>query len=149
LFPTSDDAYKLLLTDCATEINLAQTTWQGQVEADQGKDTVRLYKSAAEACLGRWDEAIATFDMIDKSNPQFGTVGVCALKARSLVYQWLSALIDERKNDPTFSPVFVASSGPEMLCGAATTSTGPAEQTTTTTTSTAPTTTVPPTTTGN
>jgi hypothetical protein len=117
LFPTQDDAYDLLLTTCTSLVNKTQTEWPRQeLEAAQGKDTFSLYESAAYACVGRWDDAIRTFATIDTADPKFtGELGgnVCA---RKLVLQWLSALIKERKNDPTFSPDFVQSSSPSVTC---------------------------------
>jgi hypothetical protein len=134
MFPTDDKAYDLLLTDCTSLLNKAQTEWPGLgVEEAQGKDTIPLYESAADVCLGRWDDAIRTFATLP-ANPKFsgnfGDLGVCA---RNVVFQWLSALIKERKSDPTFSPVFVESSSPSNPCPEETPPTSD-EQTTTTTT---------------
>jgi hypothetical protein len=133
MFPTDDKAYDLLLTDCTTLLNKAQTEWpQEGINEAQGKDTVSLYESAADVCLGRWDDAIRTFATINTADPELsGTIGSndCA---RKLVLQWVSALIDERKKDPTFSPVFVESSSPKEACQEATSTSD--EQTSTTTT---------------
>jgi hypothetical protein len=135
MFPKQDDnAYGLLLTDCTTLLNKAQTEWpEGGVDEAQGKDTIRLYESAADVCLGRWDDAIRTFSAINTAAPEFsGYIGGndCA---RNLVLQWLTALIEERKKDPTFSPVFVESSSPSKACQAEAPPTSD-EQTTTTST---------------
>ena len=72
--------------------------WPGEGVADQeGADTTPLYMSAAYACLGRWNDAVAAFGQINGTD--FGGDD-CARRA---VFEWLSALIAKRRQDPTYA----------------------------------------------
>lgn len=103
MFPTEDDAYEMLSDGRCQDLLDASQTWGSEVEEQQGKNTIYLYRSAAEACLGRWSEAAAEFDRM--SNPDFSDN--CA---RNAVFEWLRRLIDARRADPGYSPIFVTSS---------------------------------------
>jgi hypothetical protein len=104
VFPPGDEAYRLLSEGSCEELFNDTQAWDEQGVADaEGPNTIYLYRSAAEACLARWSEAVANFDRM--SNPEFSDN--CA---RNAVFEWLSRLIDARRADPDFSPIFVRSS---------------------------------------
>ena len=107
MFPPGKDAYSQVAAQKCGELLKQTQTWVAQNVPDaEGKDTTPLYMSAAYACLGQWDDAVRTFGEIG-TPPDFGDN--CA---RTAMLSWLTALIDERRKDPTFSPVFVTSTAP-------------------------------------
>jgi hypothetical protein len=128
VIPPGTEAYKELglgADHCAELLRTIVETWNkpgdfNTVNNSDGEDTTPLYQSAAYVCLGRWDEATRTFGQVH-SPPRFGTNGdVCARKA---VLEWLTSLINERRQDPGFSPVFVASTSRSQCVASTTTST--------------------------
>ena len=124
VFPPGKDAYSQVAAQKCGELLKQTQTWVAQNVPDaEGKDTTPLYMSAAYACLGQWDDAVRTFGEIG-TPPDFGDN--CARKA---MLSWLTALINERKKDPTFSPVFITSKSPSP-CKADSTSTSPDDGTT-------------------
>ncbi len=106
--PPNTPAYELLAAGQCSELQGHVESWDDQVVDVEGPDTVELYRSAAHACLGEWEEAIEAFDRI-------GTPELKGICPREAVYDWLLPLIEARKADPGFEPEFVASGG-SPLC---------------------------------
>jgi hypothetical protein len=102
--PPSTPAYELLEAGRCEELQDAVEGWGEEVVDVEGADTVELYRGAAHACLGEWDEAVEAFDRIGA--PDFGES--CP---RDAVYAWLRPLIEARKANPSFEPEFVGSGG--------------------------------------
>lgn len=73
------------------------------IEANSSADEAPflLYKAAAEACLGNWDQAEADFARYDQSTPV--SEGNCG---RELVVAWVEQLLAAHDADPGFSPIF-------------------------------------------
>ncbi len=115
IFPPGDPAYQLLTSNQCSKLLAATASWTetepklspGGVFEVEGLDTVHLYISAADICLGRWDDAKSAFAQMS-TTPTFNN-HVCS---RTAVLQWVTALIGERANDPNFAPVFVPSTTP-------------------------------------
>ena len=105
--PRGRDPYSLIASgQCAGLLSDTQS-WSSEVSNDdQGASTTPLYQSAAYACLGRWDDALRVYDQIHAGNPDFKK-NTCA---RDKLLAWLTPLIDARRHDSNFSPVFVKSS---------------------------------------
>ncbi len=142
VFPPGKDAYTQVAAQQCGDLLRQTQTWVTQNVPDaEGKDTTPLYMSAAYACLGQWDDALRTFGQIHTANPDFNGPNC----PRTALLKWLSALIAERKKDPTFAPVFVASTAPSP-CPSDSTTTSP-DDTTTATSSTSTSTTASSTTT--
>jgi hypothetical protein len=140
VFPPGKAAYTLIAGNQCGDL-LAQTqTWVTQdVPGSEGNDTTPLYMSAAYVCLGRWADASRTLAQINLAQPDFKR-HVCA---RDAVLKWVIGLVAEHAKDPSFSPVFVASST-RSTCPPD--NSGDPDTTTTSTSSVATTTTAPETT---
>jgi hypothetical protein len=124
--------YELLVSgdgDCAKLLAETQTWDSVGVPSAEGSSTTPLYMSAAYACLGRWDDALRTYAQINAGSPEFQKC------ARRELLNWLTPLIDARRQDPNFSPVFVKSSA-RSPCPPDETSSTSAESSSTTTPST-------------
>lgn len=106
IVPPGDLAYELLSQGRCDELKGAVSGWGPDVVEAETADTVELYRSAAHACLGEWDEAISAFRQIG-SPPDLE--GVCA---REAVYRWLQGVVGARQADPQFDPQFVPSGQP-------------------------------------
>jgi hypothetical protein len=109
MFPPGDEAYRMLAEGKCDDLLSAAEEWQktkggNSVAEVEGQDSIFLYRSAAEACLGRWDKAFEDFGRM--ANPP-DLHNKCP---RTQIFKWLSKLLDSRKADPGFSPVFVHSS---------------------------------------
>ena len=133
VFPPNDEAFGMLISgQCQVLLSKTQE-WDGKQVADvEGQDTVFLYRSAAEACLQRWTDATRDFDRLSKPQPQLK--GSCA---RGEVYKWLAALIQARRQDPSFTPTFVGSTGRSPCATPTSTTASTASGSTTTSTATA------------
>ncbi|MQB01192.1 MAG: hypothetical protein GEU78_13020 [Actinobacteria bacterium] len=101
VFPPGTNAYALLASGNCSQLNDEVATWDASVADVEGRDTIELYRSAAHACLGQWDEANAAFDRLG-TPPGFQN-NVCS---RDVVYSWLGRLIEARRADPEFDPEF-------------------------------------------
>jgi hypothetical protein len=114
-FPPGDEPYDQLVNHQCRELKDDVGTWEEQMVADtEGQDTVALYRGAAHACLGEWDEAIAAFNRIgrppdfpDSASGQPG--GGSNRCAREEVFAWLASIVTMRQADPEFDPEFVVS----------------------------------------
>jgi hypothetical protein len=117
VFPPGDQAYTMLVQGQCDVLLTKTKEWDTKgVAGSEGADTVFMYRSAAEACLQRWTDAVRDFERVTKPAPDFGTN--CA---RREAYGWVSALIAAYSRDPAFAPVFVAATG-QSPCAATTTS---------------------------
>jgi hypothetical protein len=103
--PPNTPAYELLAAGRCAELQEAVEGWGEEVVDVEGADTVELYRGAANACLGEWDQAVEAFGRIG-TPPDLGDS--CP---REAVYAWLEPLIEARRADPGFEPAFVASGG--------------------------------------
>ena len=99
--PGTTMAYELLASGSCSELKDNAADWSTSVANQEGSDTIPLYRSAAHACLGEWDAAIAAFDEIG-SPPDF-LQDECP---RNLVLTWLREVIEARRSNPAFDPVF-------------------------------------------
>ena len=134
VFPPNHPTYELLAVGKCDELLAETQTWGSSVADTEGRDTTPLYMSAAYTCLGRWDEALRVFGQINVSQPDFGSTGhACDRKA---VLEWLTSLVDARRRDPGFSPVFVVSSGKSSCVASGSTSTNVTNSPTSTTSAT-------------
>jgi hypothetical protein len=103
VFPPGDRAYELLASgQCSTLLTKVQA-WDNRVVAQEGEDTVLVYRAAASACLLHWGDADRDMGALQQHNPDFG--GSCP---RQQVYRWVTALVAAHRQDPSFNPVFVA-----------------------------------------
>jgi len=110
VFPPGLPTYSLVASgQCAKLLGMTET-WDSQPWLDvtdvEGADTKPLYMSAAYACLGSWNDAVRVYGQVNVAHPDFHHQ-TCA---RSELLHWLTPLIDARRHDPSFSPVFVTSS---------------------------------------
>ena len=100
--PPGHDAYLLLSTNRCGELLRRTGTWRGDNPVNE--DAYLLYKAAAEACLGRWDEAQRDFQRLSNLRPRFSgdckTSDNCERCMRE-VLAWLTQLLALRKQQPT------------------------------------------------
>ena len=129
VFPPGDDAYGMLV-DGRCDVLLTKTQeWDSKGVADvEGQDTVFVYRSAAEACLGRWADAVRDFGRITKPQPALDDN--CP---RTEAFKWVSALIQSHDKDATFAPVFQRATT-KSACASTTTSSSSGTSTSTSTT---------------
>jgi hypothetical protein len=105
VIPPNTPAYELLAAGMCAELQEEVEGWGEEVVDAEGADTVELYRSAAHACLGEWDQAVDAFGRI-------GSLPDLRDKCpREAVYAWLEPLVEARRADPGFEPEFVASGG--------------------------------------
>ena len=113
IFPPDDHAYELLGAGSCDTLLQKTNSWGNEVVSQVGNDTVRVYRSAALACLGRWEDAKAELQAVDVNNPQFsgqdGDATPEKLCARAAVLKWVTALVHEWDQDHSFSPEFTSS----------------------------------------
>lgn len=127
IFPPGTPAYRLLGEGrCPELLEAIDGEWRrGEEIVVTDVNAFHLYRSAAEACLGRWDEARAEFDKLTAAKPAFrgacGDSQECA-PCKAAVLRWLTEQIQARKSDPGFAPVFVKGTGRSPCPGSTTTS---------------------------
>ena len=131
MFPPGLPTYSLVASGQCAKLLAATQTWNADGVPDvEGASTTPLYTSAAYACLGRWNDAVRVYGQINVASPDFHNHACARLE----LLHWLTALIDARRRDATFFPVFVKSSArsPCLPDGSApdTTTTGQPETTT-------------------
>ena len=101
--PPGDDAYLLLSTNRCGELLRRTGTWRDGGFNQVNEDAFLLYKAAAEACLGRWDEAQRDFQRLSNLRRSFS--GDCdstnCERCMREVQAWLTQLLALRKQQPT------------------------------------------------
>jgi hypothetical protein len=102
VIPPNTPAYELLAAGMCAELQEEVEGWGEEVIDAEGADTVELYRSAAHACLGEWDQAVEAFGRI-------GSPDLRDKCPREAVYAWLEPLVEARRADPGFEPEFEAS----------------------------------------
>ena len=105
VFPSDEDAYRLLADGRCDELRDEVATWGADVVEFHGQDTIELYRTAAHVCLREWDAALEAFDRIR------GPPDALENCARAEVFAWLQRLVEARRADPSFEPQLVPSTG--------------------------------------
>jgi hypothetical protein len=121
--PPGTPAYELLTAGGSScqQLLTAVNAWPRSSASDPSVNGVEdrlffLYRAAAEACLLRWSDASADFAKLQalKPAPTFGAT--CSSDSERycercyrLVFDWLTSQLAAYRNDPTYSPVIVAS----------------------------------------
>lgn len=116
IFPPGTPAHRLLGEGrCQELLEAIDAEWkvEGRI-AVSDKNAFHLYRSAALACLGRWDEAKPEFDKLTAAKPAFK--GACGESeecppCKAAVLRWLTEQMKARARDPGFTPVFVKGTG--------------------------------------
>jgi hypothetical protein len=120
VFPPGDDAYTMLVKGQCTLLLAKTKEWDAKGVADvEGADTVFIYRSAAEACLQRWTDAVRDFKQVTTAAAQSDKC------ARTEAFKWVSALVAQHGGDAKFAPDFVAGSGRSPCATTTTTTTIP------------------------
>jgi hypothetical protein len=120
IFPTDDPAYEWLSEGQCQRLLDAVATWEvlpekgspeGSVADFHGPDTIAVYRSAANACLLRWDEAENAFEQVAGGLTFTAIVTDEGRCARRAVHEWVAGLLEAHGEDSSFSPTFVPASG--------------------------------------
>lgn len=103
VIPAGDNAYLLLSQGRCADLLRATTTWRKGDGNQVNEDAYLLYKAAAEACLGRWDDAQRDAQRLARLQPQFS--GGCdsqnCERCMRAVKAWLDQILALRGQQPT------------------------------------------------
>jgi len=128
--PPQEDAYGPLAAGRCGDLARMVDGWQGRGVDERD---VLLYRGAARACLKQWGPATADYDRLAALNRNLSC-------EKRVVFDWLKALVEARRQDPGYDPILVPGSGaPRCPVRATTTSEAPTKPTTTNPTTTKPT----------
>lgn len=120
--PPQEDAYGPLAAGRCGDLARMVDGWQGQGVDERD---VLLYRGAARACLKQWGPATADYDRLVALNRNL----TCE---KRVVFDWLKALVEARRQDPGYDPILVPGSGAPRCRVPATTTSEPATKPTTT-----------------
>ncbi|MBA2751453.1 MAG: hypothetical protein H0U41_04335, partial [Actinobacteria bacterium] len=122
IIPPNTPAYRLLSSGgCDELLNTIDTDpdWGlGRLQGQGDPRDLYLYRGAARACKGNWDEARQDRDALAKLGTGYGSR--CPRQpddkepcpaCKAAVLRWLDSVLAARAKDPSFTPVFVTASG--------------------------------------
>lgn len=103
VIPPGDDAYLLLSTGRCSELLARTGSWRQGGDNQVDKDAFFLYRAAAEACLGRWDDAQRDFQRLQGVGPDFsgGCNSTNCERCMRAVLEWLTQILAIRRQDTT------------------------------------------------
>jgi hypothetical protein len=115
VFPPGTPAYdRLSRGQCGNLLDEINRGWLDPANPVDRK-LLLLYRSAAQACLSRWDAAVRDFEELRRLGPSFGAAcaqsqGETCERCHQIVLAWVTMVIEAFRSNPQSPPRFVRSS---------------------------------------